>query len=273
MNTKQISILGCGWLGLPLAKHFIAKGIDIKGSTTSYEKKSILQKTGILPYIFSLGNDSSKTILKDFISNSDCIIINFPPKRIPNIIEIYQQQIQEILSLINEHHKVLFVSSTSVYQNTNDWVTENLKNKPEKESGKAVLAVENLLKSKLKDNLSIIRFSGLIGYDRLPGRFLANKKEVANGNAPINVIHQDDCIRLIDAVISQNCWGEIINGSTDEHPLRETFYTLAAKKIKLTPPTFKNTPNLQFKKVSNTKSKTLLNFKYKYPDPLKIINI
>lgn len=271
MNTNKISILGCGWLGLPLAKHFITKGVTVKGSTTTSKKKEILQKAGITPYVFSLGNNASQTILNDFLCDSGVIIINFPPRRVPNIINIYQQQIKDILPLIGSHQNVIFISSTSVYQNTNDWVTENLDTKPEKESGKAVLAAEHILQNTLKENITIIRFSGLIGYDRLPGRFLAGKKEVANGNAPINVIHQDDCIRLIDAVISQHCWGEIINGSTDEHPLRETFYTLAAKKIGLTPPTFKDATNLQFKKVSNTKSKTLLNFRYNYPDPLKLI--
>lgn len=271
MNTKQISILGCGWLGLPLAKHFIAKDITIKGSTTTVEKQEILKEFDIIPYTFTLGTHHPKAILADFLSDSSVIIINFPPKRTPDIVGVYQQQIQDILHLIDQQQKVIFISSTSVYQNTNNWVTEDLENKPEKTSGKAVLAVEKLLKNQLKNNLTILRFSGLIGYDRLPGRFLAGKKEVTNGKSPINVIHHDDCIGLIDAVISQHCWGEIINGCADEHPLREVYYTLAAKNIGLTPPTFKASSNLAFKKVSNTKSKMLLNYTYKYPDPLKLL--
>ena len=34
----QVSILGCGWLGLPLAKSLIEKGFSVNGSTTSVEK-------------------------------------------------------------------------------------------------------------------------------------------------------------------------------------------------------------------------------------------
>ncbi|MEZ7854793.1 MAG: SDR family NAD(P)-dependent oxidoreductase, partial [Cyclobacteriaceae bacterium] len=30
-----ISILGCGWLGLPLARQLVQQGHQIKGSTTS----------------------------------------------------------------------------------------------------------------------------------------------------------------------------------------------------------------------------------------------
>ncbi|CAM1343191.1 SDR family oxidoreductase [Tenacibaculum amylolyticum] len=271
MNNKQISILGCGWLGFPLAKHLITKGYHIKGSTTSKEKEPILKDAAIQPYVFRLGEKNHEEILKDFVNDSEIIVINFPPKRIPDIVTIYQEQINALLPYIQSTQKVIFVSSTSVYQNTNDWVTEAIENHPEKESGKAVLAVEQLLQSHLKENLTILRLAGLIGYDRVPGRFLAKKKEVANGKAPINVIHQDDCIGLINAIITQNAWGTIINGCADEHPLRETFYILAAEKVGLVPPQFKKSDTVQFKKISNTKSKTLLNYTYKYPDPLTLV--
>ncbi|WP_420573977.1 SDR family oxidoreductase [Kordia sp.] len=271
MKQKQISILGCGWLGFPLAKHFVAHNYIVKGSTTSTEKVTTLQEANIQPYVFSLGMTNNDQVFTDFLADSNVLVINFPPKRIPNILEIYQQQIEAILPFIHEKQHVIFVSSTSVYQNTNDWVTEDIENVPEKVSGKAVLAVENILKKHLQERLTILRFAGLFGYDRVPGRFFANKTEVANGKAPINMIHQDDCIGLIDAIIDQNVWGEIINGCSDEHPLREVFYVLAAKKEGLVPPTFKDTDEVSFKKISNLKSKTLLNYSYKHPDPLVFV--
>ena len=119
--------------------------------------------------------------------------------------------------------------------------------------------------------MTILRFSGLFGYDRVPGRFFANKTNVPNGKAPINMIHQDDCIGLINAIIEKDIWGEIINGCSDEHPLREVFYVLAAKKIGLTPPEFKASEAVSFKKISNTKSKELLQYSYKHPDPLVFV--
>lgn len=271
MKNKQISILGCGWLGLPLAKHFIAQNYTVKGSTTSAEKVETLKEVGIQPYVFTLGTTDNDKVLTDFLANSDVVVINFPPKRIPNIEEIYQKQIQAILPFINETQHVIFVSSSSVYQNTNTWVTEIQDNQPEKASGKAVFAVENLLKATLNKRLTILRFAGLFGYDRVPGRFLANKKDVANAKAPINMIHQDDCIGLIHAIIHKNAWGEIINGCADKHPLREVFYVLAAKKEGLVPPEFKDTDEVSFKKISNTKSKELLNYTYQHPDPLAFV--
>ncbi|WP_108868994.1 NAD(P)-dependent oxidoreductase [Aquimarina aquimarini] len=270
MNPRKISILGCGWLGLPLAINRITKGDTIKGSTTTEGKIEVLKKEGIIPSIFTLGQ-ANKEAYQNFTSESDIIIINFPPKRVPNIIELYQQQIQDILPFISETQKILFISSTSVYQNTNGEVSEKLDIVPEKESGKAVAAVEKLLQKQFGNQVTILRLSGLIGDDRLPGRFLANKKDVLNGDAPINVIHRDDCIGLINAIIEKGSWGEIINGCADKHPLRKEYYTLAADKIGLTPPSFIKQDTIAYKIISNTKSKTLLDYTYIHPDPLKLI--
>ncbi|MEM6687523.1 MAG: NAD(P)-binding domain-containing protein, partial [Bacteroidota bacterium] len=218
MKRPQISILGCGWLGFALAKHFIKHKYSVKGSTTSTEKVSALQDAGIQPYVFTLGTTTNANLLTDFLENSEFIVINFPPKRVPDIVNIYPDQIRTILPYIQEHQKVIFVSSTSVYQNTNDWVSEELENHPEKESGKAVFAAEEVLREALQDHLTILRFAGLFGYDRVPGRFLATKKNLPNGKAPVNMIHRDDCIGLINAVITKNVWGEVINGCSDAHP-------------------------------------------------------
>ena len=38
IQKDKIGIIGCGWLGLPLAKLFLKNGFLVKGSTTSKEK-------------------------------------------------------------------------------------------------------------------------------------------------------------------------------------------------------------------------------------------
>jgi len=45
--NKQIAVLGCGWLGFPLAISLIEKGYLVKGSTTSESKLSDLKSKGI----------------------------------------------------------------------------------------------------------------------------------------------------------------------------------------------------------------------------------
>ena len=270
MRIKRISILGCGWLGLSLAADLKSKGISIKGSTTTKEKIPLLQENGITSFLLDLRIENAE-IYNNFVLNSEVIIINIPPGRAHNVIKTYIALFNNVLPYISVDQKVIFISSTSVYQNTNSEVLETQEPIPEKIAGKAILMVENILRKSLGNRLTIIRLSGLVGYDRLPGPFLANKKGLKNGNAPVNIIHRDDCIGLIEAVIEKEVWGEIINGCADKHPLRKNYYTLAAKKIGLVPPEFVDDESVNYKIISNAKSKKLLDYTYLYPDPLELV--
>ena len=57
---KKIAILGCGWLGLPLAKKLIESGYTINGSTTRPEKIKTLRDNGIQPFLIKLSDSSFK---------------------------------------------------------------------------------------------------------------------------------------------------------------------------------------------------------------------
>lgn len=268
MSKKKISILGCGWLGFPLAQFFVANGYQVKGSTTSTEKLPKLKSAGITAFLIDLKKlDSEQSVL--FFNDIDVLIINIPPGR-PIIKGAYASYMKNILPFIEARTKVIFISSTSVYPSTNSWVDESTPLITHG-NGKEIVAAENCLKEALKNRVSILRFSGLIGYDRRPGRFLANKKELKNGSSPVNLIHRDDCIALIYKIIEQGAWGEVFNGAADEHPLRKDFYTEAALKLKLTPPIFVENTNDAFKLISNKKSQSLLNFTYKYKSPYEAL--
>ncbi|WP_396187155.1 hypothetical protein [Flavobacterium sp.] len=63
----QISILGCGWLGLPLAKALLENGFAVKGSTTSQEKLSVLENSGIQPFIIALESNNVSGNIETFL--------------------------------------------------------------------------------------------------------------------------------------------------------------------------------------------------------------
>jgi nucleoside-diphosphate-sugar epimerase len=94
---------------------------------------------------------------------------------------------------------VLFISSTSVYNDVDAFVTEETIARPATESGKQLLETEQLLQSNINFKTTILRFGGLIGEDRHPVKFLAVAKS-RKSNAPINLIHQEDCIGIINAI-------------------------------------------------------------------------
>jgi nucleoside-diphosphate-sugar epimerase len=81
------------------------------------------------------------------------------------------------------------------------------------------------------------------------------------------VIHQDDCIAIITAIIRQDAWGEVFNACSDVHPARKDFYTLAAEKAGLALPSFASGAS-NFKIIQSDKLKQRLGYAFKYPDPL-----
>lgn len=268
--SKRISIIGLGWLGEPLGLALHKKGHKILGSTTSLDKLHVLAQH---PFYVSRLKIKADQMIGDWealINNIDVLIINFPPKRIEGVETIYPAQINQIIEATPLSVKVIFVSSTAVYANHNDRVTESTPTQPTKASGKAVLAAEQQLRQHFVNNLTILRLAGLIGPKRHPGKFLANKRQLRNPNVPVNLIHQEDCIALIQKIIEQDCFGEIINGCADEHPIRKDYYTKAAAALQLTAPTFLDKGLATYKIVDNTKSKQLLDFSYTYSNPESI---
>ncbi|PHS07282.1 MAG: uroporphyrinogen-III C-methyltransferase [Kordia sp.] len=267
MSKQHISILGLGWLGLPLALQLQKKGYSINGSTSVLANLKSLAKYSFHTCRIKVESDTIIGDWESFINETATLIINFPPKRIDNIERIHPLQIDQIIKHTPKTTKVIFVSSTSVYQNTNSLINETVNCIPEKASGCALLKAEELLQQYFGNNLTILRFAGLIGPKRHPGRFLANKKQLKNPNVPVNLIHQKDGIGLIEAILEQNCFGEIINGCADVHSKRKEFYENAAIKLNLPTPIFEVTTQENFKIVDNSKSKSLLNYKYQFSNP------
>ena len=80
MNQNRIGIIGCGWLGLPLAKTLILNNYKVKGSTTTKNKLEILKKEGIEPYLIEITENSISASINSFLNELDILIINIPPK-------------------------------------------------------------------------------------------------------------------------------------------------------------------------------------------------
>lgn len=244
---KQISILGCGWLGLPLGKSLLEEGFLVKGSTTSVEKLTNLESIGIQSFVLALETNAAPEALANFLDGSQTLIIAIPPKlRGKNkdysdaANNSFVKKIENILPFIQKStvENVLFISSTAVYGEANTVVDENTITVPVTESGKQLLEIENLLLANTDFKTTILRFGGLIGEDRNPARFLAGKENVPNPEAPINLIHLEDCIGIIQKIIATNSWNTTLNAVTPFHPTRKEYYTQKAIAENLVPPTF-----------------------------------
>ncbi|MCI4442554.1 MAG: SDR family oxidoreductase [Lentimicrobium sp.] len=236
----QISILGCGWLGLPLAKALLENGFSVNGSTTSSEKLSVIENLGIQPFLIALESNNISGNIETFLEGSKTLIIDIPPKLRGNNKEDFVGKIKTVIPFIEKFaiENVLFISSTSVYGDDNSTVTEETEANPETESGRQLVQAEQLLQNNPNFKTTILRFGGLIGKDRHPIHFLAGRSNLENPEAPINLIHQDDCIGIILEILRQNSWNETFNAVTPFHPSRKEYYTQKAKDLNLVPPEF-----------------------------------
>ncbi|TPN83914.1 NAD-dependent epimerase/dehydratase family protein [Aquimarina algicola] len=262
----QISILGLGWLGLPLASSLIRENYKVKGSTTSSSKTSELEKNGILTFLITLEETGVHGDIVDLLKESETLIINVPPglRRNPNVN--FVSKIRVLIPYIEASNieNVLFVSSTSVFSDMETFplITEKTIPNATSNAGKQLIEAEQLLQKNDHFKTTILRFSGLFGPNRHPATMLSKRSNIKNPNAPVNLIHLDDCIKIIHRIIKTEHWNEVFNASYPDHPEKYKYYSNICKQMELPIPDYDfNTPS-KGKIISSEKVQTVLEFKY-----------
>ena len=239
-----ISILGCGWLGLPLATRLVQQGHQVKGSTTSAQKMAVIKSAGIIPYLIKLTEPEPR--LSDFL-NTDILVITIPSKQI--------NPFDNLIKKLPSKTKVIYTSSTGVYLPSPEPINE----KSALDMGHSLFIIEQLIQNTTNPS-TIIRLAGLFDYRRHPGKWFKNKL-LTNPENPVNLIHLDDCLGIIDKIITKQVWDEIFNACADEHPLRKDFYTRASRAIAYPPPKI-NKENRSHKIIDNNWVKNRLNYSF-----------
>ncbi len=216
---KNIGILGCGWLGLPLAGHFCNRGFKVNGSTTNDDKFESIITIGATPYLINLPEKPNQAFFDDL----DFLVINIPPQTRKKGKDFHTACLAQIADLINDYTQILYVSATSVYPKLNAPIDELVPVDKDADRAVALWQAEQLLTTQFQDRLTILRLGGLMGYDRIPGKYTAGKT-IETGDEKVNYIHRDDAIKLIATIVEKTCCGEIFNGVAPEHPTKKEVY-------------------------------------------------
>lgn len=282
MNQQQISICGCGWLGLPLAKSFVQNKFSVFGSKQSPDDVQALLKEGIngvalsLPINLDLLIESNTSNLASFFQ-FNVLVINVPPGRSTNSAEVFKQKIQNLSHMAKRFggEKIIFISTTSVYADCMGEVTEETSTAPNTESGHAHVWIEQWLKEQWQENLVVLRLAGLIGRDRHPVKHIVKRFEstllpLENGLTPVNLIHQDDVITAIHSIVNHWPSQKILHLAAPTHPSRSEYYRGMAKRIGLLPPEFIDNGE-KSKVISANQTIKALNIKLKYADLMKTL--
>lgn len=237
----QISILGCGWLGFPLAQTLIGQGHQIKGSTTSDAKIQRLIDNGINAFKLQIEDASSENPdFTAFLDASDALILNIPPKsRDPQQLP-FSQKVAKMIPLINQSsiRKVIFISSTSVYADTTPIAGPDSLQYSDLPAAIELLKSEEMLLREPDFDTIVVRFGGLIGPGRHPVIQLSGRTNIANPDAPVNLIELGDCIRSIIFLLDNYTGNGIFDAVFPMHPSRQMYYTQKATAERLPLPLF-----------------------------------
>lgn len=241
MNKKTVGILGCGWLGLPLATSLLAQGYVVKGTTTTATKLPALQAAGIQAFETVLTEDSVSESITAFLDGLDVLIIDIPPGVRSNPAADFAKKLSHVLNRIDALSLVqlIFISSTSVFEDTAPFARYEESHAPNATSnnGRQLVAAELLVRETVP-TATIIRPGGLIGADRHPINMLAGKKGLKNPDAPVNLVNRNHLIALITKVLHGNLLAPVIHAISEPHVTRKDYYTEQARLHGLEVPEF-----------------------------------
>ena len=262
---KTIAIAGLGWLGKPLLQHLKMLGYSVKGSVTTSQSAAKLQQLDIDAYTVIISETGTQGAPQGFLKNADTLVIMIPPGLRRNTGADYVLKISHFLTEIRESKvpQVIFISSTSVYGDNQQLVTEKDIPKPTTEAGRQLFQVEQLFFNSPEFKTTIVRFGGLVGGSRQPVKYLSGRKDLSSANDPVNLIHRDDCISIITEIIKQEAYGHIINGVHPSHPTKEDYYKAKAEELQLEPPHFSSPVEEAGKQVDSENLSAILNYTFK----------
>jgi hypothetical protein len=227
MHKKRVGIIGCGWLGKPLSKEL---------SESFFTECFCRDKTR---------DDSS-------FWKSDTIIIAIHTK------DNYLKTLQKIAELAKPACNIILMSSTSVYREFDEDVDESAnitKLSLVKEAEELILS--------LRERVLILRLGGLMGDDRIAGKW---KNVSSFSDGLVNYIHKQDVINITKKMIENDVTSGIYNLVAPEHPLRSEVHKKNSKDFGLKLGTFEGMTN---RKVLSDAVVKKLNYTFLYSNPLE----
>ena len=270
MRKGSVAIVGCGWLGLPLAEHLVGAGYEVHGSTTSPDKLAAIRATGATAHLVDLplagpldeaaaaktervpppGTDAfasaaSRTDEPDPTEPlwaCEQLVLAVPPGRAPDAPRTYPAA---ILSAVLRYRRsqpagrIAFTSSTGVYEGATGEVDESTPITGRSAKVRKLALAESQVAAQSQRPYVILRLGGLYGGDRHPGRTLAGRADLPQGDAPVNLVSRERVIAEITALLDHPFWRQPIRNVVDEaHPPKADFYRAYAEDHDLPVPTF-----------------------------------
>ncbi|WP_018693004.1 Rossmann-fold NAD(P)-binding domain-containing protein [Algicola sagamiensis] len=231
---KSILIVGGGWLGLPLGEDLSALGFSVTVTKTTQAGVESLP-TSLNGLQLCLPNASCHVNLSSF----DVIVVCIPPglKKEPTGTRYIEKLKALYQRLLSQKTHLIFCNSTGIYEGIEGDCDEMTTLPCGSQKSSILYEAEQLTQAQNFLRLTILRLGGLVGADRVPGRFLAGKRALKGAAHPVNLVHQYDVIQAIIHCIQTELSGTF-NLVSPLRCTRKLFYTKSAMLLQLEPPEF-----------------------------------
>ncbi|WP_143047977.1 Rossmann-fold NAD(P)-binding domain-containing protein [Thalassotalea agarivorans] len=261
----SVTIIGCGWLGAPLAQALKSQQMGVNGTSRSDTGVAKLERQGIDAFECQLPLTEQAQM-----QFNDTIVIAITPG-LKRGKKDYADNILSVCDMAKKTEKrIILVSSTGVFENHIGDVDEQTA--PDLSSEKATLlnqAEQHVLNA--SEYNAVLRLSGLIGEDRHPGNFL-RKAQTISATQAINLIHQQDAIGLLLKLIESPKLGGIFHGVSHCHLSKYEFYKMAAQSIGRQFNALPNNDDGKNRIVMDAITRDRLNYSYQVDDLVHWIN-
>ena len=274
-------IFGCGYLGLRVAKKWIASGDSVYSITRTKARSDELSQLGIAPIIADVTNPSSL----ESLPSADTVLfaVGMDRSQYDDIRQVYVEGLQNVLDRLSDSVKhLIYISSTGVYGDFGgDWVDESSITEPTREGGKACLEAEGLIREGgFQSRNTILRFAGIYGPHRVPTRNLIQSRawDKLAASGYLNLIHVDDGASIVERVANHRPKNETFLVSDGAPALRREYYEFVASQLGVseipwaeqpteqTQPSPRSLRSNNSKRISNTKLLNTFDVRFEYPD-------
>jgi nucleoside-diphosphate-sugar epimerase len=269
-------IIGCGYLGMRVARHWRDAGYEVVALTRSTQAEGVLAATGIRPLVGDVLEPGTLSGLPESDSVLFAIAADRQHPQSPRAVHV--DGLRNVLAALPAGtRRVIYISSTGVYgQADGRWVDEDTVCRPERDGGAACLAAERLLAGLPWSQRSVVlRLGGLYGPGRIPRRrdLLASRPVAAPVEGYLNLIHVDDAARAVLAVAEDESAAGVFC-LTDGNPVpRRDYYCHLAQLLGAPPLRFVTPPAdapatrraSSSKRVSNARFQARFALRFVYP--------
>lgn len=242
-DSRCALIVGCGYVGRVLARELTNDGVTVFGTVRTEQSVGAVQRTNAQPLLCDVTDPKSLDALGPALKYQSLEVYYLvPPGRSKDQTEAVRTVIRGAKSVLerlrdSDVRRVVMVSSTGVYGHTNGEVV-NADTPADPKTGRAEMLLQGedvWLNSDIdcNEDCKVVRLAGLYGPNRVVGlqAVQQNSALVGQGDAWLNLIHVDDAVALLQAVMHSDSAAAVELGSDGTPVQRLEYYNALAKRV------------------------------------------